>query len=216
MTTARRCCLVVQRCTYRVCTRRSFWSLQTREIAAASNPSLREVRQPRAHQLSVCPGAIALRCQLVAGIDVTACDGSSGCTALHLAASSGHTELLDFLLSLPALHARRDAADAEGCTALHHAAQCGQLGTMRLLLERGAVADARTHEGTTPLSVACGSSAALLLLNAHADLNVASQDYNPMRAGCNPMRTGCNPMRDGCNPMRAGCNPMRAVTIDEN
>eukprot|EP00908_Phaeocystis_cordata_P006737 Transcript_17358.p2 GENE.Transcript_17358~~Transcript_17358.p2 ORF type:complete len:305 (-),score=111.22 Transcript_17358:65-979(-) len=46
---------------------------------------------------------------------------------------------------------------------------------MRLLLERGANANARDHERVAPLSVAAGSGAAALLLDAGADIEAASQ-----------------------------------------
>ena len=54
---------------------------------------------------------------------MTVRDASSGCTALHLAASSGHAELLRVLLSCPALEALVSAPDSDGRTPLHHAAQ---------------------------------------------------------------------------------------------
>ena len=156
---------------------------------------------------------------------MTVRDASSGCTALHLAASSGHAELLRVLLSCPALDALVSAPASDGQTPLHHAAQAhavhaamhvpiawhatavcaphacaphmhdapsrsraclvqrGQLEAMRLLLEHGAAANARDDQGVAPLSVACaaGRSAALLLLDARADLDATS------RAGLTPL-----------------------------
>ena len=154
---------------------------------------------------------------------MTVRDASSGCTALHLAASSGHAELLRVLLSCAALDALVSAPASDGQTPLHHAAQAhatprctyrsfgmplpcahhmrahhmhdapsrsraclvqrGQLAAMRLLLEHGAAANARDHEGVAPLSVACaaGRSAALLLLDARADIDATS------RAGLTPL-----------------------------
>ena len=48
---------------------------------------------------------------------------------------------------------------------------------MRLLLDHDAAANARDHEGVAPLSMACaaGRSAALLLLDARADLEATSR-----------------------------------------
>jgi len=92
---------------------------------------------------------------------------------LLLAAIEGHTEMIDLLLehraaldlfSLTALGRTAAVAslldadpalvqttDASGWTALHWGARTGQLETARLLLERGADANARNENGRTPL-----------------------------------------------------------------
>ena len=67
--------------------------------------------------------ALRVKALIEKGVDVTVRDASSGCTALHLAASSGHAELLRVLLSCPALDVLVSAPAADGQTPLHHAAQ---------------------------------------------------------------------------------------------
>lgn len=57
-----------------------------------------------------------------AGADVEACD-KDGLTALHCAASRGHTDTIDTLLTL--CGASPDVIDTNGCTALHYAVTLG-------------------------------------------------------------------------------------------
>lgn len=104
-----------------------------------------------------------------------------GSTALHLAAATGATELLTYLLTQPVdvndkdpagmkpLHlatilrqpesvrlllahgAAVDAANSVGQTALHHATLRGHLELAQLLIEHGADPNATDHAGRTPL-----------------------------------------------------------------
>ena len=179
---------------------------------------------------------------------MTVRDASSGCTALHLAASSGHVELLRVLLSCSALDALVSAPDADGRTPLHYAAQahamhaamhvpsawhatsvrvphactmrvpcmhrakfclaqCGQLEAMRLLLDHGAAVNARDHEGVAPLSVACaaGRSAALLLLDARADLEATSRGGLTALGAAVPL---------ACAQPTLGCIPSCSIACD--
>lgn len=59
-----------------------------------------------------------------AGASVEASD-KDGLTALHCAASRGHTDCLDTLLTL--CGASTDVIDSNGCTALHYAVTLGAL-----------------------------------------------------------------------------------------
>lgn len=58
-----------------------------------------------------------------AGASVEAAD-KDGLTALHCAASRGHTDCLDTLLTL--CGASTDVIDSNGCTALHYAVTLGE------------------------------------------------------------------------------------------
>lgn len=72
-------------------------------------------------------------------------------TALHLAASNGHLEVVALLLHHGAVV---NARDASGMTPLHIAAGIGHLGVAALLLDHGADPLAETSTGWTPHMVA--------------------------------------------------------------
>lgn len=59
-----------------------------------------------------------------------------GLTALHCAASRGHTDCLDTLLTLCGSHP--DVIDSNGCTALHYAVTLGHADSTALLMAHGA------------------------------------------------------------------------------
>ena len=101
------------------------------------------------------------------------------------------------------VHHMHDAPSRSGVCLV----QCGQLEAMRLLLEHGAAANARDHEGVAPLSMACaaGRSAALLLLDARADLEATS------RAGLTPLGAAV-PL--ACDKPTLGCSPCCSIAGD--
>jgi ankyrin repeat protein len=68
-----------------------------------------------------------------------------------IAARTGQPDLL-YELDVPNLNI--NARDTKGWTALHHAADSGCCETVEFLLQRGADVNARTDEGSTPLSLA--------------------------------------------------------------
>ena len=72
--------------------------------------------------------------------------GKAGKTALHLAAKSGHLEIIQLLLERGA---DINTRDRKGKTALHLAAKSGHLDITKLLLERGADASIATNRGLT-------------------------------------------------------------------
>jgi hypothetical protein len=84
--------------------------------------------------------------------------------------------------------------------------QCGQLEAMRMLLDHGAAASARDHEGVAPLSVACaaGRSAALLLLDARADLESTSRGGLTALGAAVPL---------GCDQPTLGCSPSCSIAL---
>lgn len=68
--------------------------------------------------------AKAILALIRAGASVEASD-KDGLTALHCAASRGHTDCLDTLLTL--CGASPDIIDCNGCTALHYAVTLGKI-----------------------------------------------------------------------------------------
>lgn len=71
-----------------------------------------------------------------------------GSMALHLAAATGTTEVLAYLLAQPV---DREAPDRSGMTPLHLATVMGQAANVQLLLDHGANSNALSPLGQTPL-----------------------------------------------------------------
>ncbi|MCP4220210.1 MAG: hypothetical protein GY765_36600 [bacterium] len=69
-------------------------------------------------------------------------------TPLHFAASSGHKEVTQYLLSKGA---RTDIGDVDGDTPLHWTADGGKVETAKLLLDGGAALESKNKNGYTPL-----------------------------------------------------------------
>ncbi|KAH6926912.1 hypothetical protein HPB50_023528 [Hyalomma asiaticum] len=88
-----------------------------------------------------------------AGADVAATD-KDGLTALHCAASRGHVDCLETLVSL--CGADVDAVDSNGCSALFYAVTLGHADCTQLLLKYGAVPNRQDHKGRTPAH--CGAA----------------------------------------------------------
>lgn len=63
------------------------------------------------------------------------CTDTSGCTPLHIAASTDHTAMIEYLLG--------QGADIDSCTltekqtAIHHAARSDSLQALQMLIEHG-------------------------------------------------------------------------------
>lgn len=87
------------------------------------NISDKDKRQPLLWAASA-GSAKAILALVRAGASVEASD-KDGLTALHCAASRGHTDSLDVLLTL--CGASTDVIDSNGCTALHYAVTLGKL-----------------------------------------------------------------------------------------
>jgi len=107
---------------------------------------------PILHRLAVIGHTAALRFLLdEAGADINQREPAYGQTALHLAASKGHVEVVELLLAAGADCLALD--DAGGWTAVHAAARGGHDETIRFLLERGPpdYVHARAANGDTPL-----------------------------------------------------------------
>jgi len=67
--------------------------------------------------------------------------------ALHCAASRGHTDCVETLISLCGAHV--DVIDSNGCTALFYAVTLGHADATRLLLRRGAEPNRQDRKGRT-------------------------------------------------------------------
>lgn len=103
-----------------------------------------------------------------------------GLTALHCAASRGHTECIDTLISLCGAHT--DLIDTNGCTALHYAVTLGHADATSRLLDLEADPNRQDRKGRTPAHCGCSKgqletvkllkdrSANLWLRNARGDL----------------------------------------------
>lgn len=77
-----------------------------------------------------------------------------GETPLMMAALRGHAEWVGRLLDRGAKLNGTDNGDKPGWTPLHYAASGPDAGTVALLLSRGALVDARSPNGSTPLMMA--------------------------------------------------------------
>lgn len=75
--------------------------------------------------------------------------GQKGELPIHMAAAGSSTEMIDYLLSLGATLADRNAETGE--TPLHSAARTGLVEISKHLIDRGADRHARDNEGRTPL-----------------------------------------------------------------
>lgn len=110
------------------------------------------------------------------------CISRDGLTALHCAASRGHTGCIDTIISL--CGAPTDLIDFNGCTALHYAVTLGHADATSLLLAKEADPNRQDRKGRTPAHCGCAKGqfetvkilhskkANLWLRNARGDLPV--------------------------------------------
>src|SRR5579862_7018293 len=82
------------------------------------------------------------------GMKVNAKESTFGMTALHVAASKGHTEIVELLL---ANGSDIEAKEETGRTPLHTAAFRGHATVVEVLIAKGANVNALTNDGKTPL-----------------------------------------------------------------
>uniref|UniRef100_A0A6P7FWT9 Ankycorbin n=1 Tax=Diabrotica virgifera virgifera TaxID=50390 RepID=A0A6P7FWT9_DIAVI len=101
-----------------------------------------------------------------AGATVEAAD-KDGLTALHCAASRGHTDCMDTLLTL--CGASVDIIDTNGCTALHYAVTLGHADATALLLAHGADPNRQDRKGRSPAHCGCakGQFETVKLIGSH-------------------------------------------------
>uniref|UniRef100_A0A3P9QHZ3 Diacylglycerol kinase n=1 Tax=Poecilia reticulata TaxID=8081 RepID=A0A3P9QHZ3_POERE len=85
---------------------------------------------------------------------------SGGCSALHIAAQNGHTDLVSFVLHLAFLCVCR------GETALHKAASEKQHAVCRMLVEAGASLEKTNFQGKTAADQAAGDSELTVFLSS--------------------------------------------------
>ncbi|XP_004573784.3 diacylglycerol kinase iota isoform X2 [Maylandia zebra] len=102
---------------------------------------------------------------------------SGGCSALHLAAQSGHADLVRYILQQGS-KVLLDLTDTEkGDTALHKAASGKQHAVCRLLVEGGASLEKTNFQGKTPADQADGDAELAAYLSSssasHEDLETA-------------------------------------------
>ncbi|XP_066967723.1 uncharacterized protein [Macrobrachium rosenbergii] len=106
-------------------------------------------------------GLLVLRKLLQHGVDVSVTDHDgrqpllwAASAALHCAASRGHLDCLDCLLSL--CGAEVDTLDSNGCTPLFYAVTLGHADCTQLLLNHSAHPDRQDRKGRTPAH--CGAA----------------------------------------------------------
>ena len=100
------------------------------------------------------------------GADITGCD-KDGLTALHCAASRGHHDCLNNLITL--CGADLNKADKNGCTPLFYAVTLGHKNCTSTLLELGAHKNVKDRKGRTPAhgGAAKGQLETILLLSKY-------------------------------------------------
>ncbi|XP_029017467.1 diacylglycerol kinase iota isoform X3 [Betta splendens] len=101
---------------------------------------------------------------------------SGGCSALHIAAQNGHTDVVSFILQQGS-KVLLDLTDREkGDTALHKAASEKQHAVCRLLVEAGASLEKTNFQGKTPADQADGDSELATYLSAHPTSSAPRED----------------------------------------
>ena len=110
------------------------------------------------------------------GADVSRTD-VEGFSAMHVAAQSGHLEVVKLLMK--ASRASLDAKMCDGSTPLHLSSQKGNCEVIRTLIKAGANINSRTQFGATPLYLATEERQLLAikeLLRAGADPRVVADE----------------------------------------
>ena len=130
---------------------------------------------------------------LSSGVPIDSTD-DDGCTALHMAASEGHHQVVTFLVNAGA---NRSLVDAQEFSTLHWATLSEDLETMSLSLTQQQGVDPKDVDSRTPLSwaVAQGSPDVVRWLIAH---------------GSNPNSAD----RDGWTPLHYAAARNRVAMID--
>uniref|UniRef100_UPI0037E88334 diacylglycerol kinase iota isoform X2 n=1 Tax=Semicossyphus pulcher TaxID=241346 RepID=UPI0037E88334 len=99
---------------------------------------------------------------------------SGGCSALHIAAQNGHTEVVSYILQQGS-KVLLDLTDREKCvggeTALHKAASEKQHAVCRLLVEAGASLQKTNFQGKTPADEAVGDSELTTYLSTQQNIS---------------------------------------------
>lgn len=88
----------------------------------------------------------------------------AGRTALMLAASEGHTNLIELFLDKGSILETRDK---EGLTALGWACVRGRVAVVQMLLDRGANVGTNDNTGRTPLDLAAFQVKSIFLIHAN-------------------------------------------------
>ncbi|WP_158706848.1 ankyrin repeat domain-containing protein [Candidatus Phycorickettsia trachydisci] len=83
------------------------------------------------------------------GANIVNASDNRGTSPLHCAATRGHEDVIEFLLSQPNINI--NPRDDQGQTALHLAAEKGYLNVIKLLMNAGAQASIPNHKGETPV-----------------------------------------------------------------
>ncbi|KAL8104599.1 hypothetical protein AgCh_028717 [Apium graveolens] len=103
---------------------------------------------------------------------------------LHVATSSGHTQVVKILSAVDPLVSGINSADEEGWVPLHSAASSGNVEIVELLLNRGADVNLKNNGGRTALHYAASKGwlkIAQILISHDAKLNVKD------KVGCTPL-----------------------------
>jgi ankyrin repeat protein len=141
-------------------------------VSAGADLSVKTLRGHTLVHIAAQFDAVRMLRWLVGTYKLNPCEAAeNGWLPLHSACNMGGLLSVEYLLSLPQAAAMVTAQSDIGYTALHSAANSEHNDIMQLLLRKGAVVDARSHSGVTPLMQAQLLRTVRVLLSAHADVN---------------------------------------------
>ncbi|XP_034942548.1 ankycorbin isoform X2 [Chelonus insularis] len=137
------------------------------EFGADVNAKDEDGRQPILWAASAGSVEAVLALARTGGSAAAGATDKDGLTALHCAASRGHTRCVEALINL--CGAQPDHVDDNGCSALHYAATLGHADATALLLRLGADPNRQDRKGRTPAlcAAAKGQLETLKILAQH-------------------------------------------------
>eukprot|EP00192_Tetraselmis_astigmatica_P011495 CAMPEP_0117671630 /NCGR_PEP_ID=MMETSP0804-20121206/13447_1 /TAXON_ID=1074897 /ORGANISM="Tetraselmis astigmatica, Strain CCMP880" /LENGTH=382 /DNA_ID=CAMNT_0005480125 /DNA_START=212 /DNA_END=1357 /DNA_ORIENTATION=+ len=146
-------------------------------LAGGANPNTSGAHDIALHHAAAVGNILAVEALISAGANVNATAPADGKSALHIAAGTDDTAVIDALLRRAAVI---NIQDDFSFTPLHFAAGRGCLAAATVLLKRGADVSATDINGFTPLHLAAGGGHCEMvkaLLSSGADPNAMSHPH---------------------------------------